>query len=73
MRRFLDEQGREWAAAIEAASYGEARLLFSPAAGTDVLAVPLDTGSTAAGRALLDDMSDDELRRRLAVARPWGE
>lgn len=73
MRRFADDNGREWTAVIGRASYGDMALLFSRAGSVDVLTVPLEAGSAAAGRDLLTALTDSELREHLARARPWGE
>ncbi len=71
MRRFRDNAGGEWTAALWCGSYGEVLLVFSAAGRSDVFSLPLEAESLAAAESLLLTLDDPELVRRLAEARPW--
>lgn len=73
MRRFHDAGGVEWTVVLGRASYGEITLLFSRSGSIEVFSVPLEADTAAAGRDFLSALDDDDLRARLADARPWHE
>lgn len=71
MRRFHDAGGVEWTVVLGRASYGEITLLFSRAGSVEVFGTPLEADTAAAGHDFLVTLAEDELRARLADARPW--
>jgi len=73
MRRFTDEHGAEWTAVLGRASYGEMSLLFTRSGSLDVFSAPLEADSAAGGRDFLATLADEDLRARLATARPWAD
>lgn len=73
MRRFHDAGGVEWTVVLGRASYGEITLLFSRADSIEVFGTPLEADSSAVGRDFLIELAEEELRARLADARPWHE
>lgn len=73
MRRFHDAGGVEWTVVLGRASYGEITLLFSRADSIEVFGTALEADTTAAGQDVLTALAEDELRARLADARPWHE
>lgn len=73
MRRFHDAGGVEWTVVLGRASYGEITLLFSRADSIEVFGTALEADTTAAGHDVLTALAEDELRARLADARPWHE
>ena len=71
MRRFRDDDGAEWTVALWCGSYGEVLLIFSVAGRAEVFSVPLEAESLAVGEAMLLELDDAELVRRLGDADPW--
>lgn len=71
MRRFHDDAGGEWTAALWCGSYGEVRIIFSRTGSTDVFTSALEAESLASGEILLLEIAEHDLRGRLAVAEPW--
>ncbi|PSQ91864.1 MAG: hypothetical protein BRD57_03710 [Proteobacteria bacterium SW_6_67_9] len=71
MRRFTDRDGVEWTVALSAGSYGSITLMFSAQGDTRVYWIALEAATAAEGQTMLAELSDDELRSRLAVAEPW--
>lgn len=71
MRRFRDEHGAEWTAALWCGSYGEVLLIFSCSGCTEVFSAGLEAESLAAGETQLLGFDDDDLKGRLEHARRW--
>ena len=71
MRRFLDEDGREWEVVVGKESWGTLVLLFSPVGGSAVRKAVIAAETLLAAHAELDAMTDDMLRTQLAGASPW--
>lgn len=73
MRRFRDAEGREWEATIGRESWGMLVLLFSDREGAEVRRAALASETVQDANRELDAMDEEELRRRLRDAEPWGE
>lgn len=71
MRSFTDAEGRAWDAMVGRESWGGSVLLFSPRAGRDVRVAPLAAETTREAEQELAELSEAELRERLAASRPW--
>lgn len=72
MRSFTDAEGALWDAAIERESYGACRLIFARRIGHELRHLLLEASTFEAARRELDDLSEADLRERLARAEPWG-
>jgi hypothetical protein len=71
VKRFRDDQGAAWTAALWCGSYGEVLLMFSCQGRPEVFSAALEVESLASGEAILLDLDDSELRQRLAAAELW--
>ena len=71
MRGFLDAAGSAWDVTTGKESWGTLVLLFSPRAGGDPRKTVLAVETAYDAERMLEGMSDDELRARLADSVPW--
>ena len=71
MRRFTDEQGREWDATVGRESYGMQVFLFMPRDGSGVRKALMTSDTWLDGERELDTMDEDALRERLGVSVAW--
>jgi hypothetical protein len=72
MRRFVDEKGTAWDAAIGRESWGTFVILFTPADGDPPRTAPLGSENMLEAQRELDGLSETELCARLATSQPWG-
>lgn len=72
MRHFTDEQGRSWDVVVGRESWGAPVLLFTERAGDAIRQAPLAAQTMLDAGQALAELSDDELRERLAGAVDWG-
>ena len=73
MRRFTDEQGREWDATVGRESYGMQVFLFMPRDGSGVRKALMTADTWLDGERELDTMDEAALQERLGVSVPWEE
>jgi len=71
LKRFHDDLGAVWTAALWCGSYGEVRLIFSCHGRAEIFSAALEVESLASGEALLLEMDEADLGRRLAGAERW--
>jgi hypothetical protein len=71
MRRFADDGGQEWDAAIGRESWGTFVILFTRAAGGEVRKTMLGSENMLEAQRELDGLTDQEMRGRLALSQPW--
>jgi len=71
MRSLTDADGRTWDVTVGRESWGGVMLLFVPRANEGVLVADLATEEVLVAEQELAQLSDDELQRHLAAARPW--
>jgi hypothetical protein len=72
MRDFEDESGTRWDVTVGKESWGTLSLLFSRRRGREVRTLTLSAETPLAAEQLLADLSEADLRERLAEAVPWG-
>ena len=72
MREIADAAGGRWDVLVGRESWGTFVLLFSRRGGVETRSLPMGSETPMAAERELDALSDDELRARLAEARPWG-
>ena len=72
MRDFEDESGTRWDVTVGKESWGTLSLLFSLRRGREVRTLTLSVETPLAAEQLLADLSEADLRERLAEAVPWG-
>jgi len=73
MRRFRDDSGTEWTVALSPGSYGSITLMFAATGSTDLYWLAFEAATSAEAQDLLDGLSEQELRGRLAQAEHWIE
>lgn len=73
MRRFTDEQGREWDTTVGRESYGMQVFLFMPLDGSGVRKALMRSDTWLDGERELDGMDEEALRERLEVSVAWEE
>lgn len=73
MRRFHDGEGAEWTAAVAAGSYGAVTLMFAANGNSAVCWLALEADNAAEAETMLAELSDADLRSRLARAEWWGD
>jgi hypothetical protein len=71
VRGFRDASGAAWDVTTGKESWGTLVLLFSPRAGGAPRKTVLGVETAFDAERMLDGMSDDELRARLAESVPW--
>lgn len=71
MRRFTDEQGREWDATVGRESYGMQVFLFIPQDGSGVRKALMTSDTWLDGERELDTMDVAALQERLGVSVAW--
>ena len=71
MRRFTDEQGREWDATVGRESYGMQVFLFIPQDGSGVRKALMTSDTWLEGERELDTMDQAALQERLGVSVAW--
>ena len=71
MRRFTDEQGREWDATVGRESYGMQVFLFIPQDGSGVRKALMTSDTWLDGERELDTMDEPALQERLGVSVAW--
>ena len=72
MRDFEDEGGTRWDVTVGKESWGTLTLLFSRRRGREVRTLTLSEETPMAAERLLGELTEAELRERLAEAVPWG-
>jgi hypothetical protein len=71
MRRFSDDDGQQWEAAVGRESWGTFVILFTAAAGGPPRTSMLGAESMLEAQQELDALSEAELQVRLASSQPW--
>jgi hypothetical protein len=71
MRRFQDGEGVEWTVAVSAGSYGAITLMFAARGDSGVCWLALEADNAAEAETMLAELSEDDLRARLARAEWW--
>lgn len=72
MRSFVDQEGRRWQAVVGKESYGMLVVLFSQDESREVLRSTLRAATRIEAESELAELTEVELRERLAAAEPWG-
>ncbi|HEU4628498.1 MAG TPA: hypothetical protein VFS08_02095 [Gemmatimonadaceae bacterium] len=73
MRDFEDERGARWEVTVGRESWGTLTLLFARRRGREIRTLTLAEETPLAAERLLGELTDAELRERLAEAVPWGD
>lgn len=71
MRRFSDEQGRQWDVTVGRESFGMQVFLFMPLDGGGVRKALMTADTWLDGERELGDIDEASLRERLAVSVDW--
>ncbi len=72
MRSFEDAEGNIWDASLGRESWGTLVLLFARRQGDEVRKTILVSETALEAQAELDNLTEVELRERLARSQPWG-
>lgn len=71
MRLIEDGEGRSWDVMVGRESWGALALIFSLRGDNENRTVPIAAETLRDAERELADLTDDELRLRLAESRPW--
>jgi len=71
MRRFTDDDGQPWDAAIGRESWGTFVILFTPVSGGGSRKTMLGADAMLDAQQELDALDENELRQRLIASQPW--